>query len=76
VQIVLYPMYVVCGIAIYYSLMIALAATSVWLGRNQTLFDFWFYITTSPAIRWKSIRARGVHRCGGCSRSPFPCWWW
>jgi ABC-2 type transport system permease protein len=45
VQIVLYPMYVLCGIAIYYSLMIALAATSVWLGRNQTLFDFWFYIT-------------------------------
>ncbi len=34
-----------CGVAIYYSLMIALAATSVWLGRNQTLFDFWFYIT-------------------------------
>jgi len=45
VQIVPYPLYVVCGIAIYYSLMIALAATSVWLGRNQTLFDFWFYIT-------------------------------
>ena len=34
-----------CGVAIYYSLMIALAATSVWLGRNQTLFDFWFYLT-------------------------------
>jgi ABC-2 type transport system permease protein len=45
VQIVLYPLYVVCGVAIYYSLMIALAATSVWLGRNQNLFDFWFYIT-------------------------------
>ncbi len=45
VQVVLYPLYVLCGIAIYYSLMIALAATSVWLGRNQTLFDFWFYIT-------------------------------
>ena len=45
VQIVLYPLYVLCGIAIYYSLMISLAATSVWLGRNQTLFDFWFYIT-------------------------------
>jgi ABC-2 type transport system permease protein len=44
-QIALYPAYVVCGVAIYYSLMIALAATSVWLGRNQTLFDFWFYIT-------------------------------
>ena len=45
VQIVLYPVYVLCGVAIYYSLMIALAATSVWLGRNLTLFDFWFYIT-------------------------------
>jgi ABC-2 type transport system permease protein len=45
VQMVLYPIYIVCGVAIYYSLMIALAATSVWLGRNQSLFDFWFYIT-------------------------------
>lgn len=45
VQIVLYPIYIVCGVAIYYSLMISLASTSVWLGRNQTLFDFWFYIT-------------------------------
>jgi ABC-2 type transport system permease protein len=25
--------------------MIALAATSIWLGRNQSLYDFWFYIT-------------------------------
>jgi ABC-2 type transport system permease protein len=44
-QIVLYPLYVLCGVAILYSLMIALAATSVWLGRNQTLYDFWFYVT-------------------------------
>ncbi|MEZ6135996.1 MAG: ABC-2 family transporter protein [Pirellulaceae bacterium] len=42
---VLYPLYVLCGVAILYSLMICLAATSVWLGRNQTLYDFWFYIT-------------------------------
>ena len=42
---VLYPLYIVCGVAILYSLMIVLAATSVWLGRNQTLYDFWFYIT-------------------------------
>ena len=41
----LYPLYVVCGVAILYSLMIALAATSIWLGRNQALYDFWFYIT-------------------------------
>ena len=44
-QILLYPFYVACGVAILYSLMISLAATSVWLGRNQTLYDFWFYIT-------------------------------
>ncbi len=42
---VLYPLYIACGVAILYSLMISLAATSVWLGRNQTLYDFWFYIT-------------------------------
>ncbi len=45
VEILLYPIYIICGVAIMYSLMIALAATSVWLGRNQTLYDFWFYIT-------------------------------
>ena len=28
-----------------YSLMICLSATSIWLGRNQTLYNFWFYIT-------------------------------
>jgi ABC-2 type transport system permease protein len=45
VQIALYPLYVLCGVAIFYSLMIALAATSIWLGRNQSLYNFWFYIT-------------------------------
>ena len=44
-QLVLYPLYVGCGVAMLYSLMITLAATSIWLGRNQTLYDFWFYIT-------------------------------
>lgn len=45
VQVTLYPIYVLCGVAILYSLMIALAATSIWLGRNQSLYNFWFYIT-------------------------------
>jgi ABC-2 type transport system permease protein len=45
-ELALYPLYILCGVAIYYSLMIALAATSVWLGRNVTLLDFWFYLTT------------------------------
>jgi ABC-2 type transport system permease protein len=43
--VLLYPFYVACGIAILYSLMITLAATSIWLGRNQSLYNFWFYIT-------------------------------
>jgi len=42
---VLYPLYILCGVAILYSLMISLAATSIWLGRNQSLYNFWFYIT-------------------------------
>lgn len=43
--VLLYPLYVLLGVAILYAVMITLAATSIWLGRNQTLYDFWFYIT-------------------------------
>jgi ABC-2 type transport system permease protein len=44
-QFVLYPLYILLGTLILYSIMIALAATSIWLGRNQSLYDFWFYLT-------------------------------
>lgn len=44
-EVSLYLIFVSLGIAIMYSLMICLSATSVWLGRNQTLYNFWFYIT-------------------------------
>jgi len=44
-SILLYIVYCGCGVAIMYSLMICLSATSVWLGRNQTLYNFWFYLT-------------------------------
>lgn len=44
-SVLLYVVFIACGIAIMYSLMIALSATSIWLGRNQTLYNFWFYIT-------------------------------
>ena len=44
-EMLLYPLYIFCGVAIYYSLMVAMAATSVWLGRNLTLLDFWFSMT-------------------------------
>lgn len=41
----LYPLYIACGVVILYSLTIALAATTVWLGRNQSMYEFWYYIT-------------------------------
>lgn len=41
----LYTLFIGCGVLIMYSLMICLSATSIWLGRNQTLYNFWFYIT-------------------------------
>jgi ABC-2 type transport system permease protein len=45
IEAVLYLVYLVCGVAILYSLMIGMGATSIWLGRNQNLLDFWFYFT-------------------------------
>ena len=42
---VLYVTYIVCGVATLYSVIISLAAASVAMGRNQTLYDFWFSIT-------------------------------
>jgi ABC-2 type transport system permease protein len=42
---VIYPIMLGCGVAILYSLVIMLAAATIQLGRNQSLYDFWFYIT-------------------------------
>jgi ABC-2 type transport system permease protein len=54
----LYPIYIFCGCLIMYSVMITLAATSIWLGRNQTLYNFWFYLTNFSRypmeIYWRS----------------------
>lgn len=44
-RIALYSLLVICGTAFFYSLMIILASTSIWFGRNQGLYDFWFYVT-------------------------------
>ncbi|MEW4488945.1 ABC-2 family transporter protein [Thalassoglobus sp. JC818] len=44
-RVITYLMLILVGVAFFYSLMIALASTSVWFGRNQGLYDFWFYIT-------------------------------
>ena len=45
VQILMYCLLLAVGVAFFYSLMISLASSSIWFGRNQGLYDFWFYIT-------------------------------
>jgi ABC-2 type transport system permease protein len=60
-----YVFYLLCGVAIMYSLMISLASTSIWLGRNQTLYDFWFYITNFARYPMEIYnRGWGVPLCG------------
>ena len=41
----LYPLLLACGVAILYGLVIMLAAATILMGRNQSLYDFWFYLT-------------------------------
>jgi len=58
---ILYVFYILCGVAILYSLMFLLAATSVWLGRNETLFDFWFYIVSFGRYPMEIYQGRFGH---------------
>lgn len=44
-QVLVYVLLLGVGVTFFYSLMISLASTSIWFGRNQGLYDFWFYIT-------------------------------
>jgi ABC-2 type transport system permease protein len=45
IDVVMYIGLIGVGVAFFYSLMIVLASCSVWMGRNQGLYEFWFYIT-------------------------------
>lgn len=44
-QVITYIGFVLIAVVFFYSMMISLACTSIWFGRNQGLYDFWFYIT-------------------------------
>ena len=44
-QVGLFLLLVAAAVTFFYSLMIALASSSIFLGRNQSLLDFWFYVT-------------------------------
>jgi ABC-2 type transport system permease protein len=41
----IYPLLLLCGVAILYAMVIMLAAATIQMGRNQSLYDFWFYLT-------------------------------
>lgn len=56
----MYLFLIAIGVTFFYSLMIALAATSVWLGRNQGLYDFWFYITVFARYPQNVYRQSGA----------------
>ncbi len=43
-----------------YSVMIALASTSIWLGRNQNLYNFWFYITNFYRYPMEIYQRNGI----------------
>ena len=69
------------GVAFFYSLMVVLASTSVWFGRNQGLYEFWFYITIFARYPrdfyvWRLVAAGllrlafSYRRCRSCSSSP------
>ena len=47
----LYPLLLACGVAILYGLVIMLAAATILMGRNQSLYDFWFYLTNFSPTR-------------------------
>lgn len=44
-QVAAYLVFVLAGVAFFYSMMIITACSSILFGRNQGLYDFWFYIT-------------------------------
>lgn len=65
-QVVAYLAFVVVGVAFFYSLMIAMASTSIWLTRNQGLYDFWFYITVFaryPRSIYNGVDAQRLEFC-------------
>jgi len=55
-----YLLFLLCGVAILYSLMIVLAASSIWLGKNSSLYDFWFYITSFSRYPMEIYRASAL----------------
>lgn len=45
-QMLAFPVVFACGVAMAYSFLVLLAATSVWFVRNQNLMEMWWLFTT------------------------------
>ena len=52
--------FVLCGAAVMYSVMISLASTGIWFGRNQNLYNFWFYITNFYRYPMEIYQRNGI----------------
>jgi len=52
--------FVTCGALVMYSVMITLASTSIWFGRNQNLYNFWFYITNFYRYPMEIYQRNGI----------------
>ncbi len=46
VSALVYVFLVAVAVGFFYGMMIALASAAVFMGRNQGLYDFWFYVTS------------------------------
>lgn len=46
VSALIYFFLVAVAVGFFYGMMIALASAAVFMGRNQGLYDFWFYVTS------------------------------
>lgn len=55
-----YVFFVGCGAVVMYSVMIALSSTSIWFGRNQNLYNFWFYITNFYRYPMEIYQRNGI----------------
>jgi ABC-2 type transport system permease protein len=44
--VLLFPLLFACGVAMAYSFLVVLTASSVWLVRNQSLYEVWWLFTT------------------------------
>ena len=56
----MYAFLIVVAVGFFYGMMIALASAAVFMGRNQGLYDFWFYVTSFARYPGDMYRQGGL----------------